>query len=100
MHPRATARTPKAASPRPGRVDMPTHTTRSRRICLVNPLDRDAQPRRLLVQIPSELPMRPLADLLVRHPAQLHAGLDVAHIPHRDAAPPLRLAEIDHLPRR
>ena len=49
---------------------MPTHTACSRRIRLVDPLDRDANTRRLLAHVAGELPMGPLADLLIRLLAQ------------------------------
>ena len=51
---------------------MPTHTTGLRRIRLVDPLHADPQPRRLLGEVAGELPMRPLADLLVRPLTQAH----------------------------
>jgi hypothetical protein len=44
--------------------------------------------------------MWPLADLLIRFPAQLHAGLDVTHIPHCDLVDTLLRAEFYHLARR
>src|SRR5262245_56754610 len=72
MHPRAAAQTPKPAPARRGGLDLPSHTTNSRRIRLVDPLDRDAPSRRLLGQIACELPMRPLTDLLVGLLAQAH----------------------------
>src|SRR5690348_1576247 len=100
VHPRAAARTPKAAPARRGRLDVPTHTTRSRRIRLVDPFDGDALSRGRLTEVPCELPMRPLADPLVRLLAQTDASLDVTHVPHRDLADPLLRAEVHHLARR
>ena len=79
---------------------MPTHTTRSRRICLINPLNADAQSRRLLAEIAGELPMRPLADLLIGPFAQADPRLDVTHIPHGDLTDTLLRAEIHDLARR
>ena len=79
---------------------MPTVTTRSGGIALINPLHADPQPRRLLGEVAGELPMWPLADLLVGHAAQTDARLDVAHISHRDACDALACAEIHHLARR
>jgi hypothetical protein len=55
---------------RRGRLDVPTLTTRSGGICFVDPLHADPQSRRLLAEVAGELPMRPLADLLVRLLAQ------------------------------
>src|SRR5262245_52287081 len=98
MHPRAAACTPKPASARRGGLDVPTHTTRSGGIRFVDPLHADPQPRRLLVEVADDLPMRPLADLLVGDPAQAQTGLDVAHIPHRNVRDALDLAECDDLP--
>ncbi len=100
MHPRAAAQTPKAAPARRGRLDVPTVTTGSRRVRLVDPLYRDPQARGLLGKRAGELPMRPLADLLIGSFAQAHSRLDVAHISHRDAAHPVLRAEIHHLARR
>ena len=75
MQPRAAARTPKAASARRGRLDMPTVTAGLRRIRLVNPLDYHAQLRHLLAEGAGELSVRPLTDLLIRLPAQTHCRL-------------------------
>ena len=77
---------------------MPTHTTRSGGIRLLDPLDRDANTRRLLGEGAGELPMRPLADLLVRLLAQTHPRLDVTHIPHREVGDAFLGTEADHLP--
>src|SRR5215831_19464595 len=96
VHPRAAARAPKAASARRGGLDMPTVTAGLRRIRLVHPFDYPAHPRRLLAEGAGELPMWPLADLLIRLPAQTHPRLDVAHIPHRAAAHSLSLAEVQY----
>src|SRR5215467_10198751 len=57
MHPRAAAQAPKAAPARRGRLDVPTHTTRSGGIRLVDPLDHHPQPRRLLGEIAGDLSM-------------------------------------------
>src|SRR5262249_30534643 len=100
VHPRATTQTPKAAPARRGGLDMPTVAAGPCRIRLVNPLHGDAQLRRLLAEIPSELPMRPLTDLLVADMSQAHPRLDVTHIPHRDLAHSLRLTEVHHCARR
>jgi hypothetical protein len=75
MHPHAAAQTPKPASARRGRLDMPTVTAGLRRIRLVNPLDYHAQLRHLLAEGAGELSVRPLADLLIRLPAQTHCRL-------------------------
>ena len=42
--------------------------------------------------------MRPLADLLIRLPAQAHPRLDVTHIPHREVGDAFLGTEVDHLP--
>src|SRR5262249_21134737 len=65
-----------------------------------DPLDTDAQPRRLLAQIASDLSMRPLTALLVADPAQANPRLDFAPIPHRDPAHPFRLTVLHHRARR
>jgi streptogramin lyase len=44
--------------------------------------------------------MWPLAALLIGHLAQADAGLDVAHIPHRDPSDPVGVTEIHHFARR
>src|SRR5262245_48762111 len=99
MDPRAAARAPKAPPARRGGLDAPTVATGSGRLALVDPVDTDAPPRRLLPHIAGELPMRPPAALLVAHFPQTHSCLEVAHIPHRDLADPLSLAEVHHLAR-
>src|SRR5262249_42056257 len=83
-----------------GGLDVPTYTTRSGGLRFIYPLNDDAQPRRLLGQVAADLSMGPLADLLVRDLAQADPRLDVAHLPHRDAADPCDLTERDDLPRR
>src|SRR5215831_9968670 len=65
-------------------LDVPAHTTGFRRIRFINPLHDHPQPRCLFAEIAGELPMRPLADLLIGSLAQADPGLDVTHIPHRD----------------
>jgi hypothetical protein len=81
-------------------LDVPTVTAGLRRIRLVDPLDHHAQPRCLLTQIVGELPMWPLADLLIRLPTQTHPGLDITHIPHRDAGDAFSGTEGNDLPGR
>ena len=49
---------------------MPTVTTGSRRIRLIDPLDHHADTRRLLALVAGKLPVRPLAALLVADRAQ------------------------------
>src|SRR5262245_66674255 len=100
LHPRAAARTPKAAPARRGGLDRPTHTTGFAGIRLVNPLHRHAHTRHLPGEGADELSMGPLTDLLVRLLAQTDPGLDLAHIPHRAAAHSRGLAERDDLARR
>lgn len=41
--------------------------------------------------------MRPLTDLLIRRSAELHAGLDVAYISHRNLTHSFGMTEVNHL---
>ena len=70
VRPRPAAQPPLAAPARRGGLDVPTVTTGSRRIRLVDPLDHHADTRRLLALVAGKLPVRPLAALLVADRAQ------------------------------
>ena len=75
---------------------MPTHTTGSGGRRLIDPLDHHPQPRRRLGERAGELPVWPLAALLVGLLAQADPGLEVAHLPHRDPRDALARAAIRH----
>src|SRR5258708_21907541 len=77
---------------------MGTVATRLGGIRLVNRVELDARAGRFLAQVPHELAVRPLADLLVGHVPETDPRLNVAHIAHREAADALLLAEGDHFP--
>jgi hypothetical protein len=69
-------------------------------ITLVNPRHRHAHPRGFLGHLAGELPVRPLADLLVGLPAQTDARLDVTYISDGNPGDSLRLTVVHHLARR
>src|SRR5262249_7179872 len=100
MHPRTAAQTPQPASARRAGMDRSTAATGARRVAFVEVFDADPQRLRLLRQIADELPMGPLADLLVGRLPQAHPCLDVAHLPHRHGGHALCLAERHRLARR
>src|SRR6185369_14736679 len=82
------------------RVLIPTRATGSRRIPLIDFVQRDSNPCRFLSHIPHHLAVRPLADFLVGLRAEVDAILNVAHIAHREMAYSLLLGKGHDHPRR
>ena len=79
---------------------MPRDTACLRRIAFVDPVEEDAPPSGFLMQIPHELAVGPLTNLLIGGSAQTHPSLDVTHIPHGDAGDTLLRTEVHRLLRR
>src|SRR5271157_3723756 len=77
---------------------LPTIRAGFRRIIFSDQVSGYSQLPSLVADIFDKLTMRPLADFLIAFPPQIHAGLNILHIPNRNLSHPLILAKVNQLP--